>query len=170
MPGNLARADANWPGLLERNGSAPIRLVNADARGVALEGYDVIAYHLESRARKGDPAIESTFGGARYHFASQEHRARFEAEPSRWIPACGGFCGYAASIGKVSPVDPTIFQLHEGRLVLQHTDEAYRLFNEDLPGNVAKADANWPVLVARHGTTDGPTLTRRLARLLGLSI
>jgi glc operon protein GlcG len=168
--GNLAKADANWPGLLERNGSSPIRLVNTDARGVALEGYDVVAYHLEGKARKGDPAIESMYGGARYHFASQEHRARFEAEPSRWIPAYGGFCGYAASIGKVSPVDPTIFQLHEGRLVLQHTPKAFRLFNEDLSANVARADANWPALVARHGTADGPTLTRRLARLLGLSI
>jgi glc operon protein GlcG len=170
LPGNLAKADANWPGLVERNGTGPVTLLNVDAEGVALEGYDVMAYHLEGRAVKGDPAIESTYGGARYHFASQEHRARFEAEPSRWVPAYGGFCGYAASIGKVSPVDPTIFQVHAGRLILQHTAKAYRLFNEDLAGNVAKADRNWPGLVAEHGSDGGPGLTRRLARFLGLPI
>ena len=60
------------------------------------------------------------------------------------MPAYGGFCGYAASIDKVSPVDPKIFQIHEGRLILQHTPKAYRLFNEDLAGNVARADRNWP--------------------------
>lgn len=138
--------------------------------GVALEGHDVIAYHTGQRAVPGDPAIESTYGGARYRFASQEHRARFEAEPARWVPAYGGFCGYAASIGKVSPVDPTIFQIHEGRLILQHTAKAYRLFNEDLAGSVARADRNWPGLVAKHGSADGPGLTQRLARFLGLPI
>ncbi|HSJ96266.1 MAG TPA: YHS domain-containing (seleno)protein [Myxococcota bacterium] len=168
--GNLAKADAHWPGLLERNGSAPIRLVNVDARGVAIAGYDVMAYQLEGRARRGDPAIESMYGGARYHFASQEHRARFESEPARWVPAYGGFSGYAASIGRVSPVDPAVFQVHDGRLILQHTEEARRRFNEDLAGSVASADRNWPELVAQHGSAEGPGLTKRLARLLGLPI
>jgi glc operon protein GlcG len=170
LPSNLAKADRNWPGLVERNGTGPARLVNANGEGVALDGYDVIAYHVEGRAQRGDPAIESTYGGARYRFASQEHRARFESQPSRWVPAYGGYCGYAASIDRVSPVDPEIFQIHEGRLILQHTKQAYELFNEDLAGSVARADRNWPGLVARYGSDSGPGVLSRVKRLLGLPI
>ena len=66
----------------------------------------------------------------------------------KYLPQYGGFCGYAASIDKVSPVNPEIWQIVDGRLILQHTPEAYRLFNEDLAANVKRADANWPGLVA----------------------
>ncbi len=54
------------------------------------------------------------------------------------------------SIGKLRPVDPTIYQIENGRLILQHTKEAYDLFNEDLKRNTVKADNNWPVIVADH--------------------
>jgi hypothetical protein len=78
------------------------------------------------------------------------HKDAFEKDPARYLPAYGGFCGYAASIDRVSPVDPTIWQIVDGRLVLQHTPEAYRLFNQDVAGNKARADRNWPGLSHRR--------------------
>jgi len=150
---NVVKADANWPGLVERNGTsvAAKRLINLDDAGVALQGYDPVAYFEQNAAVIGDPAQESVYDGARYHFASAEHRDTFERDPLRFIPAFGGYCGYAASINKISPVDPTIFQIIDGRLVLQHTPKAYALFNEDAPASLARADRNWPGLVAKKG-------------------
>lgn len=151
VPGNLAQADQNWPGLVARNGRGDRQLVNVDDDGVALEGHDPVAYFTDHRPIPGKPEFQSNYNGAIYRFASMEHRVMFENDPAAHVPAYGGYCGYAASIHKVSPVNIHIFQLVDGRLVLQHTPEAYRLFNEDLAGSVQRADQNWPELVACHG-------------------
>lgn len=147
---NLTRADKNWPGLVDRNGAPPRALVNVDKTGLALEGYDPVSYFTDPKPVKGDPSIARQFKGVMYRFSSTEHKNMFERDPARYIPAFGGFCGYAASINKVSPVDPEVWQLVDGRLVLQHTPEAYRLFNQDVAGNTAKADKNWPGLSHRR--------------------
>ncbi len=147
-PGNLKKADSNWPGLAEKNGKPITRLVNVDKSGLALEGYDPVAYFTDGEPVKGDAKHTSLFRGASYRFASAEHKSMFDQDPRKYEPQFGGYCGYAASINKVSTVDPTIFQVVEGRLVLQHTKKALDLFNKDVPGSYAKASMNWPGLSA----------------------
>ncbi|MBX3390869.1 MAG: hypothetical protein KF691_15580 [Phycisphaeraceae bacterium] len=143
---NLVKADKNWPGIVDRNGTAPRSLVNVDSSGLALDGFDPVTYFTQPKPVKGDPALARTFAGATYYFVSADNKNMFEKEPTKYVPEFGGFCGYAASINKVSPVNPEIYQLVDGKLVLQHTDEAYRLFNQDTSGNYTKAEQNWPSL------------------------
>lgn len=144
--GNLVKADKNWPGLVAREGAPPRTLLNIDENGLALQGYDPTAYFIDQKPRKGDPALARTYQGATYYFVDAAHKNAFEKEPSKYVPQFGGFCGYAASIDVVSPINPEIWQIQNGRLVLQHTDEAYKLFNEDPAGNYVKAEQNWPGL------------------------
>jgi hypothetical protein len=148
--GNLVKADRNWPGLVDKNGAPPRSLLNVDKAGLALEGYDPTSYFLDGTPRKGDPALARTYQGATYRFVDAEHKNAFEKDPSKYVPQFGGFCGYAASINKVSPVSPEIWQLVDGRLVLQHTPEAYRLFNQDVKANYSRAQMNWPGLSHRR--------------------
>jgi len=153
--GNIVKADQNWPGLVARNGSGGKTLVFTDKKGVALEGYDPISYFTDGKPMKGDPRIEATFNGALYHFASQEHREAFEKAPTRYAPAYGGYCGYAASVGKVRPANPLVWSIVDGQLILQHTKGADKLWQKDVPGNKAKADKYWPRLVeAKAGKKD----------------
>jgi glc operon protein GlcG len=151
VPGNLAKADANWPGLVQRFGTGPKALVNVNRKGVAILGYDPVAYFTDHKPVKGKGEFESAYDGALYHFASKEHREMFENEPTKYVPQFGGYCAYAASINKVSPINPQFWQIEDGRLLLQHTRKAYDLFNQDTQGNLNKADANWPGLVERFG-------------------
>ncbi|MBX3356938.1 MAG: hypothetical protein KF745_00770 [Phycisphaeraceae bacterium] len=125
-------------------------LVNIDDQGVALEGYDPVSYFTRAKPVKGDPAITSTYLGATYRFTSGADKATFDADPAKYAPQFGGYCGYAASINTISPVDPMLYQVLDGRLVLQHNQKAWRLWNQDVPGNLAKADQNWPGLVQRN--------------------
>lgn len=153
--GNIMKADQNWPGLVVRNGTGGRTLVLTDQKGVALEGYDPISYFTDGKPRKGDPKIEATYNGALYHFVSQEHRETFEKSPSRYTPAYGGFCGYAASVGKVRPADPAVWSIVDGQLIVQHTKSADALWQKDVAGNKAKADKYWPLLVeAKAGKKD----------------
>ncbi|MBS0195398.1 MAG: hypothetical protein JSR77_01435 [Planctomycetes bacterium] len=147
---NLVKADRNWPGLVRREGAPARALLNVDAAGLAIQGFDPVAYFTDGKPVKGDPALTRTFQGATFAFADTDHKNLFEKDPGKYVPQFGGFCGYAASINKVSQVDPQIWQIVNGRLVLQHTPEAYRLFNQDPQGNYAKAVKNWPGLSHRR--------------------
>jgi YHS domain-containing protein len=125
-------------------------LNNIDQKSVILQGYDPVAYFTDKRPVKGNASFTANYEGAIYWFASAEHQAMFKVTPARYAPQYGAFCGYAVSIGKLRPVDPAIYQIEDGRLILQHTKEAYDLFNEDLKGNTVKADKNWPGIVETH--------------------
>ena len=147
LKGNIVKADQNWPGLVVRNGTGGKTLVFTNEKGVALEGYDPVSYFTEGKPAKGDAKIEATFNGALYHFVSQAHREIFEKAPTKYAPAYGGYCGYAASIGKVRPADPLLWSIVDGQLIVQHTKGAVELWEKDARGNKAKADAFWPRLV-----------------------
>ena len=127
----------------------PKRLVNVDRDGVAVVGYDVVAYFTDQAATPGLVELSSSYEGATYRFASAEHKALFDAAPGKYVPAFGGFCAYAVSRKALRPIDPAIFHFVDGRLFLQHTRKAFDLFERDEAGNTRKADANWPRLVEK---------------------
>ena len=126
-------------------------LVNVDENGLALQGYDPVAYFMQGRPVQGDSGNRLAFKGAIYQFANAEHKRLFEADPSKYEPQFGGFCGYAASINKVSPVSVDYWEIIDGRLVLQHNQKAWDLWHKDVSGNLDKADYNWPDLVESWG-------------------
>jgi len=120
--------------------------INVDPNGLALQGYDPIGYFTDSKPIKGDPKFAASYKGGTYHFVSAEHKKMFESDPAKYAPQFGGFCGYAASINKLAPIEVEYFQVLHGRLVLQHNEKAWKLWHEDVEGNLKKADANWPTL------------------------
>jgi len=155
---NVTKADANWPGLVAKNGVLGGKaLVFTDKKGVALGGYDPVTYFTDGGPKKGEATIEATFDGALYHFVSQDNRATFEKDPTKYAPAYGGFCGYAASIGKVRPADPLIWSIVDGQLIVQHTKGADELWKKDVAGNKSKADKYWPYLISAKAGKKDPT-------------
>ena len=74
-------------------------LVNVDAKGVAIKGYDPVAYFTDSKPVKGDEKFQSTYQGATYDFASSEHKALFDKDPAKYAPQFGGYCAYGAAKG-----------------------------------------------------------------------
>jgi|SRR5215218_4762019 len=125
-------------------------LTNTNKQGLVIEGYDPVAYFTDNKPVKGESQYNLHYEGGTYWFASKDHLELFKENSKKYAPQFGAFCGYAVSIGKLRPVDPTIYQIEDGRLILQHTKEAYDLFNQDLKNNTVKADKNWPPLVESH--------------------
>lgn len=120
--------------------------VNVDPAGLAIQGYDPVAYFTDGKPVKGDGKFQSEYQGAKYDFASAEHKAAFDKDPARYAPQFGGFCAYGVSQGHTAPADPTVFQIVDGRLLLQYSGGASEAFNRDKDGNLKKADTNWPKL------------------------
>ena len=121
-------------------------VVNIDKNGLALQGYDPVGYFTDGKPVKGSPEFTATYNGATYQFASAEHRDMFKQSPAKYEPQFGGFCGYAASINKLAPVRVEYFQVLHDRLILQHNEKAWKLWHQDVEGNLKKADTNWPKL------------------------
>jgi YHS domain-containing protein len=130
-------------------------LINKSADGLALQGFDPVAYFTLRKPTKGDANFTATHAGATYRFASAEHRDLFIANPASYVPAYGGFCGYAASVGKVRPINPELWSIIDGTLILQNSKGAVELWEKDVAGNKTKADRYWPRLVdAKAGKKD----------------
>ncbi len=154
--GLLLDADKYWPAVVKNGGKQiPLKgaehfFINLDKNGLANQGYDVVAYFTDSKAVKGNEKFSEWFHGAKYLFRSRENQELFRDNPKEYLPQYGGFCAYAMSLGKVRPVNPEIFSIEGGRLMLQHTQEAYDLFYKDVAGNIQKADAQWPEVNHKH--------------------
>jgi YHS domain-containing protein len=120
--------------------------VNRNWRGLALEGYDPVAYFTEQKPVKGDPAITTSVDGTTYRFVSAENRDRFVKEPDRYRPQYGGFCAWAVSRGYTANGDPLAWRVVGDKLYLNYNQDVQRMWAEDIPGNISKGDANWPRL------------------------
>ena len=86
------------------------------------------------------------WNGVTWHFASGENRQMFEGDPEKYAPQYGGHCAYAMSKGYVAPTVPEAWTIYEDRLYLNFSLRARELWLQDVPGNVALRDANWPKL------------------------
>lgn len=114
----------------------------------AIRGYDPVAYHTLGAAVRGSDAHAHVWNGATWRFASAAHRDLFIADPARYAPAYGGYCAYGTSRGYKVSTRPEAFAIVAGRLYLNYSLPVQQTWNADRPGNIARADANWPALEA----------------------
>jgi YHS domain-containing protein len=126
-------------------------LLNLDKTGVAIQGYDPVAFFTDGKPVKGEEKFLIKHEGAIYFFASKEHKDLFKADPAKYTPEFGGYCAYGVSRNKLVEIDVDAFQIADGKLLLQYSKGVRDDFNSDKVGNLAKAKANWPALVTKKG-------------------
>ena len=126
-------------------------LLNLNKSGLAIQGYDPVAFFTDGKPVKGKPELGLRRDGALYYFVSKEHRDMFKADPVKYEPAFGGYCAYGVSRNKLVEVDVDAFQIVDGRLLMQYSKGVRDDFNKDTKGNLTKAEANWPELVEKKG-------------------
>ena len=134
-------------------------------KGVALQGYDPVAYFKDGKPVEGLPANSTTWQGATYHFASVQNRDAFRADPERYAPQFGGYCAFAVSRGTTANGDPHQWAIVDDRLFLNNNAFAMTLWNRDRPGNIKAGVENWPLIAKRplrtpeHGVQGSPAVT-----------
>jgi len=118
-------------------------MIVADPRsGIAIFGFDAVAYFVEGRARAGDPDHEAVWSGVAWRFCSEANRVAFLRNPEVFAPAFGGYDAEAVSRGTPVDSDPTVYLIEDGRLLLFRSVEArQRWLATDLR---AAADTAWP--------------------------
>jgi hypothetical protein len=121
---------------------------NVDKQGVALHGYDVVSYFDGLAPVKGNPTIAYNFMGAIWRFSTADNRKKFAQARTKYLPQYGGYCAKGVSEKKLVDVDPLAYKIVDGKLYLNYDKSVQKTWEEDIPGRIAQANANWPTLHA----------------------
>lgn len=125
---------------------------NATDDGVAISGYDTVAYHTVGEAVVGQQSFAHNWQDATWLFSTPEHRDLFAEDPEAYAPQFGGFCSAAMTYGTAAKADPTVWAVVDGKLYLNYDDYAQELFYENLADNIAKAEDKWAEKVEEFET------------------
>ena len=118
-----------------------------DDNDVILAGHDTVAYHTEGEAVLGSNKFTAVHNDAIYRFSSSANRDLFKENPEKYAPVYGGFCAYGATLGKKFQVDGKAFEVVDGKLYVNKNLQVYDIWRKDVPGNIQKADKQWPNIV-----------------------
>lgn len=114
---------------------------------LAIRGYDPVAYFTEEAPVEGTSAYQYEWRGATWQFASEANMELFAADPEAYAPQYGGYCAKALSEGNLASIDPTAWLIVDGKLYLNYSAAVQQQWLGDVPGNIARADANWPEIL-----------------------
>ncbi|CAM2006941.1 YHS domain-containing (seleno)protein [Acanthopleuribacter pedis] len=123
--------------------------VNQTFFGVAIKGYDPVAYFTESKPVKGSKEHKLEWNGATWYFAGAENKSAFEKEPEKYAPQYGGYCAYAVSQNATAGIDPDAWKILDGKLYLNYNAKIQKKWEKDIPGYIKLADEHWPGLLKK---------------------
>lgn len=129
-------------------GSKP--LVNTlGSPGVAIKGYDPVAYFESGGPRKGKAQFSLQHGGVRWRFESAANLAKFQADPAKYTPAYGGYCAYGVAQGYLVKIEPDAWSIRNGKLYLNYDKGVQRLWEKRPDRYISRANTKWPKLTRR---------------------
>jgi YHS domain-containing protein len=135
-----------------QNPSGNLKPVNAHvvdgASTVMLKGHDVVSYFVDNKHAQGSAQFASLYEGVTFHFASAEHKALFDKEPTKYLPQYGGYCANGIVYGIPWGGDADSWMMLGGKLYMFGGLGSREGFLLDVPGNLALADKYWKEEVA----------------------
>jgi hypothetical protein len=123
----------------------------AGESGLAIKGYDPVAYFIEGHPLMGSESFEYQWKGAKWRFLDAGNRDQFAAHPERYAPQYGGYSAYAVSSGELAAADPTVFSIVDEKLYLNGSRETRELWLRAMPSYISSANRHWPELESGLG-------------------
>jgi hypothetical protein len=130
--------------------AATTELVISDRlTGVALYGFDAVAYFIDGEAREGLRSFELKHAGLVWRFRNAGNRAAFAARPDDYMPRFGGYDPLAVARGVPAAGYPSLFTIHDRRLFLFLSEENRKTFLASPNEALDAAKAAWPKLTQK---------------------
>ena len=117
-----------------------------DTDGVAIKGFDPVAYITDQKAMTGLAEFTSSDKGSTFRFVNAANRDAFIANPQEFAPQYDGYCAFGVSRGYKAATSPDAFSVVDGKLYLNYNAEVKTTWAKDVPGYIGKADAQWPTV------------------------
>ncbi|WP_370230746.1 YHS domain-containing (seleno)protein [Cognatishimia sp.] len=112
--------------------------------GLAIRGYDPVAYFKERTDVEGSAEFSLMWKGAEWRFANAENLADFEADPDRWAPQYGGYCAFAVAKGYTAKTEANAWSIHDDKLYLNFSLAIRARWAISKERFINDANANWP--------------------------
>lgn len=125
-------------------GSVEAGTLTHQSDGVAINGYDTVAYFTESKAVKGTSSHSKKWNGAEWHFSNAQNLATFSADPEKYAPKYGGYCAFAVSRNTTAPTDPEAWTIVDDVLYLNLNPGVMKRWRAEQAENIQMGNENWP--------------------------
>ena len=123
--------------------TAAFAAVDIDDEGVALNGFDAVAYFAVENAVQGNNTYTFAWNGAKWLFSSAENLERFKQNPEAYAPQFGGYCSFAVSKGYTADGDPKAWKIVDGKLYLNYSPEVKEMWEKNEGPNIEKGNEHW---------------------------
>ena len=115
--------------------------------GVAIRGFDTVAYFTESKPVEGTEDHQFDWMGAKWYFSSEENKDLFAADPEKYAPQYGGYCAYGVATDSLVKIEGDQWTIVDDKLYLNYDANLQEMWLKDIPGYIGKADAKFDMLL-----------------------
>ncbi len=116
--------------------------------GIAIRGFDTVAYFTQNKAVKGRASIATDWNGATWYFSKQEHLELFTKNPEAYAPQYGGYCAYGVAVGNLVKIEGHLWDIVEGKLYLNYNKKFQNSWRSDIEGYINTADEKFERLLS----------------------
>jgi hypothetical protein len=138
-----------WAGGMAALAATTERVVTNAQTGLAIDGFDPVAYFIDETARPGKPDFELRYRDVTWRFCNPGNRAAFVDSPGDYEPRFGGYDPVAIGRGAPTPGNPEIWLISGQKLYLFYDPQTLEEFRAAPRRIVPQAEARWPEVVAR---------------------
>lgn len=114
-----------------------------EEKGIALAGYDVVAFFQDGKAIKGSREFSTEWKKSLWYFNNDKNLKSFQADPERFVPQYGGYCAYGAAEGHKAATQADTWTIIDNKLYFNYNRKVKELWMKDTPGYIKSADRNW---------------------------
>jgi len=115
-------------------------------KGIAVKGYDVVAYFNDHMPVEGSSKYSYQWQNVVWQFKNQSNLDAFKNNPEKYAPQFGGYCAYGVSENHKSPTDPAAFTIVNDKLYLNYNLKVKELWIKDTTERIQKGETNWKTL------------------------
>jgi hypothetical protein len=120
------------------------RIVTDPNTGLAIYGYDPVAYFTDGTPKRGQDDLEVSLHGVAWRFHNEGNRDAFVKDPEVYMPRYGGHDPVAVIQNVARAGHPDLWLIHKDRLLLFFSEEARKQFEADPDHMALQAEVNWP--------------------------
>lgn len=120
------------------------RVVTDRHTGLAINGFDPVAYFTDAKPRLGLSDHEMASSGVTWRFRNEGNMAAFAADPEIYAPQFGGYDPVGVARGVATAGHPEVFLVHAQRLYLFHSAETRAQFTANPDEIRIAAVEKWP--------------------------
>ena len=118
--------------------------------GVALKGYDPVAFFTQAKPVQGSADYSFTWEGVNWFFVDKTNLESFKKLPSKYAPQYGGYCAYGTSKGHKAPTQPDTWTIVDNKLYFNYNSKVKEMWLKNQTALIDSANRIWPVIMNKE--------------------